>query len=229
MALAGLASADTQFLDLSKDTTSGTLKYDAATGNITTSTAADFYQVSNGKAETNVIITFNLTEAAKVTTNTKIIELDYNGDRNVSLLATKDGLVGGWNGGAYGDNTVSWETLLSDSTVFTDYNGEKHITLMVSQWNNQNITFLVNTGKSQIITTSGLGSSSISSMEALYVNSNFVDAVNVTPAWKTDNATRQSATAAFNTTVKNKIVPEPTTATLSLLALAGLAARRRRR
>ena len=34
---------------------------------------------------------------------------------------------------------------------------------------------------------------------------------------------------AFESYIKTKTIPEPTTATLSLLALAGLAARRRRK
>lgn len=42
-------------------------------------------------------------------------------------------------------------------------------------------------------------------------------------------ALNQSAQYAPNVTIVTKLVPEPTTATLSLLALAGLAARRRRK
>ena len=230
LALAGAASAgDTQFLDLSQDITVGNLTYTESTGKITTALATDLYQVSNNKAETNVILTMNLTAAMSVTTNTKIVELDYNDNRDVSILATATGLVGGWNGASHGDNEVSWKDLMANSNVFTGADGNKYITLMLSQWNNQNISYHVNTSNGLLINTSGLGSSSISSMDALYVNNAFVAGLEVTPSWKNDDTSRQAATAAFNTVMVQKLVPEPATATLSLLALAGLAARRRRK
>ena len=231
LALGGLAAAaDTQILNLSATTTVGNLTYNAETGYITTAAATDLYKVSEGKAETNVILTLNLSEAMAVTGTTKIIELDYNGNADVSLLATTGGLVGGWNGSPYGGNAVSWDTLASNSTVMTGKGGDKYITLMVSQWQNGGINFLVNTGESRIISTPALGSSNINSMERLYVNNALVEAIEVTPEWKGTDATRQADTAAFHAVVKPMLsIPEPTTATLSLLALAGLAARRRRK
>ena len=231
LALAGVASAgDTQFLDLSQTTTVGNLTYTESTGKITTTNASDLYIVSSGKAETNVILTMNLTAAMSVTANTKIVELDYNDSKDVSLLATTTGLVGAWNGGAYGGNEVSWNALMADSNVFTGADGNKYITLMLTQWNNGSPNFHVNTSNGLLIDTPGLGSSSISSMDALYVNNAYVAGLEVTPSWKYSEADRQAATATFNAVMEQKLlIPEPATATLSLLALAGLAARRRRK
>ena len=231
LALAGVASAgDTQFLDLSKDITVGNLTYTASTGKITTTTPGDLYTAPNNKAETNVIITMNLTAAMSVTTDTKIVELDYNSNKDVSLLATTTGLVGAWNGSAYGDNEVAWDNLMADSNVFTGADGNKYITLMLTQWNNNSINFHVNTSNGLLINTPSLGAGSISSMDALYVNNAFVAGLEVTPSWKDGDTNCQTATATFNAVMKQKLlVPEPATSTLSLLALAGLAARRRRK
>jgi hypothetical protein len=85
----------------------------------------------------------------------------------------------------------------------------------------------------KLIDDAALKASGNTSLTSIYVNADYIGCLQFTPEWKGDDIVNTNA--AFDATVKEMLaaatpsVPEPTTATLSLLALAGLAARRRRK
>lgn len=83
----------------------------------------------------------------------------------------------------------------------------------------------------KLINDGGLKSSGNTSLSSIYVNADYIEALQFAPGWEGDAIVETNK--AFNTDVVGKLgavtIPEPTTATLSLLALCGLAARRRRK
>lgn len=85
------------------------------------------------------------------------------------------------------------------------------------------VTLAYNDGTSKELYGTNTGfmwSGGVSSLNNLYINENYIDTV-----YLFNQAIDQTTAFKLNTAA----IPEPTTATLSLLALAGLAARRRRR
>ena len=226
LALAGAASAaTTQVWDLSQSVTSGDFLYDASTGLFTDNTDVEG-TVLNGvdgssKIQTNISFTLNLTKAMEVTSDTLLLNMDMGGD--IGLALTTSGLSGAWQGSSWGD-AISYDTLLADSDVFADIEGNKYITLTFVETYGSGVQVWSNTTKH--IDYSGLKSSSNTSLESIYVNSGYVEALQFETEWKGDNIVNTNV--AFNAEAM-QVIPEPATATLSLLALAGLAARRRRK
>lgn len=229
MALAGVAVADTQVWDLSTSVTSGDYLYDATTGMFTDNADVEGTVLNDvngsGLIQTNICFTLNLTEAAKITSETKLIDMDMNGG-DIGLSLTSTGLATTWNGTTSSSRgSVSYETLVADNSVFTDKNGDKCITLTFVQTNGSGVQVWSNTTK--LINDTGLKTSLNDSLTSIYVNGAYIEALQFAPGWEGDSIVNTNA--AFNTAAVAKLVPEPATATLSLLALAGLAARRRRK
>ena len=226
LALAGAASAaTTQVWDLSQSVTSGDFLYDASTGLFTDNTDVEG-TVLNGvdgssKIQTNISFTLNLTKAMEVTSDTLLLNMDTGGD--IGLALTTSGLSGAWQGSSWGD-AISYDTLLADSGVFADIEGNKYITLTFVETYGSGVQVWSNTTKH--IDYSGLKSSSNTSLASIYVNSGYVEALQFETEWKGDAIVNTNV--AFNAEAM-QVIPEPATATLSLLALAGLAARRRRK
>ena len=226
LALAGVASAaTTQVWDLSQSVTSGAFLYDAATGLFTDNTDVEG-TVLNGvdgsnKIQTNISFTLNLTKAMEVTSDTLLLNMDTAGD--IGLALTTSGLSGAWQGSSWGD-AISYDTLLADSGVFADIEGNKYITLTFVETYGSGVQVWSNTTKH--INYSGLKSSGNTSLTSIYVNSGYVEALQFETEWKGDDIVNTNV--AFNAEAM-QVIPEPATATLSLLALAGLAARRRRK
>ena len=228
LALAGVASAaTTQVWDLSQSVTSGDFLYDASTGLFTDNTDVEG-TVLNGvdgssKIQTNISFTLNLTAAQTVTGYTQLLKMDMSGD--IGLALTTTGLASTW-----GDSTsdsrgsVTFSTLLADSGVFADIEGNKYITLTFVETYGSGVQVWSNTTK--LVDDAGLKSSSNTSLASIYVNSGYVEALQFETEWKGDNIVNTNV--AFNAEAM-QVIPEPATATLSLLALAGLAARRRRK
>lgn len=241
MALAGAAGAvtTTEFLDLSQDRTIEKLSYDVETGKITTatthaSTKADYnlYEIDNNGPQGLYTFKVNLTKASEVTSNTDILTLNFDGTSNfISAIATADGLTIGKSGTTH-STVISWETLLGKDSVSTGNDGNQYIVLTLAHipsyntaagtWLGDETGTLVNDGdyaykgQNRYITD-------------VTVNNTLVAAISTYSGWKPE-ADRPAFATAFATTATNSLtVPEPTTATLSLLALAGLAARRRRK
>lgn len=222
--------ADTQVWDLSTSVTTGDYLYNATTGLFTDNAevAGTVLNDVNGsnQIQTNICFTLNLTKAMAVTADTKIIDMDMGGD--IGLCLTSTGLATTWGGTTSSSRgSVSYDTLLADSGVFTDVNGDKCLTLTFVETYGSGVQVWSNTTK--YINDTSLRSSSNTSLSSIYVNANYIEALQFAPGWEGDKIVNTNA--AFNEAVVEKIgaVPEPTTATLSLLALAGLAARRRRR
>ncbi len=226
MALAGVAMADTQVWNLDASVTSGDYLYDANTGLFTDNGEVEgtVLNDANGanQIQTNISFVLNLTEAMKVTEDTQLLEMDMAGD--IGLAITTTGLAGTWKGGTGSRGSVSYEVLLNDAGVFTRYNGDKCITLTFVETYGSGVQ--VWSGTTKLINDTGLKSSSNTSLTSIYVNSSYVEALQFAPGWKGDKIV--DTNKAFDV-VAQVMVPEPTTATLSLLALAGLAARRRRK
>lgn len=230
LALAGVATAaNTQVWDFTTDVTTGAYLFDADTGLFKDNTAVEgtVLNETNGsnQIQTNISFTLNLTEAMTVETNTKLLEMDMAGD--VGLALTTTGISTTWDGAINADRkSVSYETLLSDVGVFVGLGGDKYITLTMVQTYGSGIQLYSSTTKH--IDDGGLRASGNTALTSVYVDSAYVAGVQFSPGW-TDDAGFKSKNAAFASVAKEKLIPEPTTATLSLLALAGLVARRRRK
>ncbi|MDO5472368.1 MAG: PEP-CTERM sorting domain-containing protein [Akkermansia sp.] len=225
--LASQAMADTPVWDLSSSVTEGDFLYNATTGLFTDNTAIDGTVLNdkNGvnQIQTNICFTLNLTQAQKVSTNTNIIKMDMAGD--IGLTITDSGLSTIWGDSTNNRSNVSFETLLADGGLFTTANGDKCITLTFVQTYASGVQVWSNTTKH--IVDGSLKGSTNTSLSSIYINSNYIEAVQFAPGWEGDNIVNTNK--AFDALAQTKLVPEPTTATLSLLALASLAARRRRK
>ena len=138
MAAASCAMADTQVWDFSTSVTEGDYLFDAQTGLFTDNADVDGTVLSetnaNGQIQTNICFTLNLTEAQKVTGNTQLIKMDMTGAStgDIGLRVTTTGLATTWNTGD-DRQVVTYETLLNDSSVFTNADGDKCITLTFVQ------------------------------------------------------------------------------------------------
>ena len=206
--------------------TSGAFLYDATTGLFTDNSAVDGTVLNsvNGanQIQTNITFTLNLTAAQTVTGDTNLLKMDMGGD--IGLALTTTGLAGTWQGGTGDRGSVTFETLLADSGVFADIEGNKYITLTFVETYGSGVQVWSNTTK--LINDTGLKSSGNTSLASIYVNSGYIEALQIETEWKGDDIVNTNV--AFNAEAM-QVIPEPATATLSLLALAGLAARRRRK
>ena len=221
------SAATTQVWDLSQSVTSGAFLYDATTGLFTDNSAVDGTVLNSvnesNQIQTNISFTLNLTAAQTVTGDTNLLNMDMGGD--IGLALTTTGLACTWQG-AIGSSrgSVAFETLLADSGVFADIEGNKYITLTFVETYGSGVQVWSNTTK--LINDTTLKSSGNTSLTSIYVNSGYVEALQFETEWKGDNIVNTNV--AFNAEAM-QVIPEPATATLSLLALAGLAARRRRK
>ena len=230
LALCGCAMATTtDFLDLSETCTIGNLTYDASTSTITTTNNSDLFGINNAGLQTILTLKINLTEAKKVTEATNIITLDFAADTTIGLVATSSGFSTALNGSTSGRSSVTWDTLESTTNCLTTgSDGDTYIVLSYAHipagsfgstlYNDTATPFFKDTGARR--------ADKSDTLDGIVVNSDLLAAVEVTSTWIDPN----SLVTPFITTSANSLtIPEPTTATLSLLALAGLAARRRRK
>lgn len=226
--LMGCVASASPLLDLSKDAVFDEITYTAETGLFTGS----IYYASQNKVQSNTSITLNLTDLNSFFTNNaeQVITLvNVNMDTDVSLVATASGLEVYQGGTLYRDEkTVSYQTLLSDKSLFVANDGDTYITLTFAQVRAEARIYTTN---STLYSETGMTTSGTDTFENIYVNSDYIAAVEFSNAWPTNGTAEnfQLLTASLDSSVKTVLLPEPATATLSLLALCGLAARRRRR
>ena len=225
-------AADTRVFDLSTSVTdSGSAYlYDASTGAFTDNAAIEgtVLNETNGsnQIQTNISFVLNLTEAMKVSSNTTLLLMDMNGG-DVGLCLTTTGVASTWNGNTSSSRkSVTYTTLLQDSSVFTDADGNQCITLTMAQTYGSGVQLYSN--NAQLFSDTGLKSQSNTELTSVTLGTAYVEAVQFAPGWLTSEAAWKTKNKTFDTAARAVLTPEPTTATLSLLALVGLAARRRR-
>lgn len=243
LALAGVAAAaTTTFTDLTQDKTITLTDSSSITWSATTDTftGSIYSTVSNQQARASMSFTLNLTDAATVgSTKTELVTITKTGyDPTMGLWLVDGKISGRWNNGTYDQvsgagnpGTASGQVAISsilnnNENVFT-LDGDKFIALTLvldrtSDSNNRDNVGMVlyDADGSVVWNCCSLGAAGFTTYDAIKLNTDYVgNAASITNAVlsPTDAGTQAAA-----------LVPEPTTATLSLLALAGLAARRRK-
>lgn len=250
MALVGVASAGTTTvtdLTTSVSTSDNTVVYTApaTAGGEGAFTGTGIWASGGGnRAHGALTFTLNLTELAKLTTQTTLVTVDTGAD--IGLIWGEYngnwGIAGNWQGALWakdGASFVAYETLKADAWSVADNSTDIFITLTMTVANTEGTQGgeqLYKAGSNtSYYTTNGLGSSNNTSIDAFKFNTSVIENAAVTSGWVSGDTASGLGTNlenAFTTAHGGKIaaiIPEPATATLSLLALAGLAARRRRR
>ena len=247
LALAGVAAGGTTTVtDLTSSVTSGDVTYTAptTTGGEGSFSGAGIWEAGGGnRAHGALTFTLNLTDLAKLTTQTNLVTVDSSSDIGLiwGQYNGEWGIAGNWQGNLWANNGtsfVSLDTLMADAWSVADNATDGFITLTMTVANTEGTQggmqlYKAGSGTSYY-TTNGLGSSSNTSIDAFKFNTSLIENVAVTSGWVA-GSTASSLGTNLETTFtsahggKVALVPEPTTATLSLLALAGLAARRRRK
>ena len=235
MALAGVASAGTEFTDLSTEKTVSGITYNPPAAGSTKGSFTGTISTAGGSgvAEVGVALTLNLTDiqaffSTAGNSDKSITLLTFDVDTNVGLALTSSGITGMWDDKIWdnGNNfTVSY-TSLDDTWVGKD--GDTYVTIAVSHANIEgaNGGLMVYSSDEKLGGYNKLGSTNNDNMTKIEFDTAYVISAAINPSWS-DPSTCQNLASSLATTTK--AIPEPTTATLSLLALAGLAARRRRK
>ncbi len=216
----------------STDTTTelGTLTYSAPTapssmGRITTDTAEALYSGSNNQRCSSITFSLNIDAIktavdAGLTANVVLVQFDWNTMDNGIMLTTSGSLQQFYYDGQ-GVMTAKGSEYSYDSVkalnTFTMPSGDS-AAILTAVTLQKNLYAMKEDG-SYILPSGGNYSSNNSVLEGIDVNTAFINDVMITPL----TLNPEGAAAAA------KAIPEPATATLSLLALAGLAARRRRK
>ena len=247
LALAGVAvAATTTVTDLTTSATSGNVTYTAptTTGGEGSFSGAGIWEVGGGdRAHGALTFTLNLTELAKLTTQTTLVTVDSSADIGLiwGQYNGEWGIAGNWQGNLWANNGtsfVSLDTLMADAWSVADNATDGFITLTMTVAHTtgaQGGMQLYKAGSStSYYTTNGLGSSANTSIDAFKFDTSLIENAAVTSGWvagTTASGLGTNLETTFTSAHGGKValVPEPTTATLSLLALAGLAARRRRK
>ncbi len=197
-----------------------------------THTSNNIGGTSGDKAAITVAFTLNLTQALLTETQVDLIGISGNsGDVGLTLLG--DGKAQGkWNGGTDGSSRMT----LSDLSSYAYTVGEElfvTLTLTASKPSGnggRGVQVYVNDGTC-VFNHSSLATNNNTSFDAITVNTSLISSIAIDPShpeFVTAGASSPEA-AAIGRALQAAVIPEPTTATLSLLALAGLAARRRRK
>ncbi|MBQ8376866.1 MAG: PEP-CTERM sorting domain-containing protein [Akkermansia sp.] len=247
LALAGVAAAATTTVtDLTTSVTSGNVTYTAptTTGGEGSFSGAGIWESGGGsRAHGALTFTLNLTDLAKLTTQTNLVTVDSSDDIGLiwGQYNGEWGIAGNWQGNLWANNGtsfVSLGTLMADAWSVADNATDGFITLTMTVANTEGAQGgmqLYKAGSNtSYYTTSGLGSSNNTSIDAFKFDTSLIENVAVTSGWVaggTASGLGSNLETTFTSAHGGKValVPEPTTATLSLLALCGLAARRRRK
>ncbi|MGN0865445.1 MAG: hypothetical protein ACI4P8_04800 [Akkermansia sp.] len=238
LAFAGMAWAvETQVFDLttSVGASDSPYFYNATTGCFTDNKSIPgtvlSYANNLDKIQTNISFVLNLTAAQQLTSSTTLtlLKIDMAGDTkaggDVGLSLTSSGVSGAWNEATSGRESVAYKDLLKEaSSVFRDAYGNQCITLTMVQYASGAKLY---SSSEMLWEDSKLRSDDNTVFNSITVNTSYVEAVQFSTTWPT-NGDAKPLNKTFDTAARAKLMPEPTTATLSLLALVGLAARRRR-
>lgn len=236
LALAGVAAAgEVTFTDLTKNITTSGITFTQSTGlftgSITNYEGADAGKGSNGA----ITFAIDWSAASALTADTCILTLNYDntttthtsGENNGIYFKADDDSIRAWFGGAV-NNGGNIATTDEVSGAKKTIKGKDYaiLTLRYDDIGATDATKGVSlfTSTSEIYEYWGQGSSNYDEVTSIYINTDLVKAVTIMTG-EINDATAKAGV----TNLAAAMVPEPTTATLSLLALAGLAARRRRR
>lgn len=239
-------AVDSYFLDLETNSNQNGITYTAPSGESPMGTFSGgegslYSTQTNNSSKVTVAFTLNLTQAIKESTSDNFTSIGLVTAGKVGLRLTAGGsIVGDNNGANYGGDasvggpyTISLQNLLTNDTVYTLVpGGDSYITLTMT------VIGASSTGTAgfgvQLYDSTGanllhmpkLATSSNKSFDVL-ANTDYISAVAIHPDRVV--ATDTNTPGQLATSLQSKLVPEPATATLSLLAMAGLAARRRRK
>lgn len=228
-------AATTTFTDLGTSVTIDGYAYDAATRTLTSTDTAQsplFTAQSGQNAQTSISFTLNLTEAAKVNTKTALLTIDSGTD--YGLWITANGISGRWGDNEFNNNSsnssstgvVSIASILANNNNVFTLGTDQYITLTLTadktQAHGGNGLQLYDASGNVVYNCTGLGASGNTSFSG-FTFSELIGSAALTPEKLTATTAGETAQA-----LQQKLVPEPATVTLSLFALAGLAARRRR-
>lgn len=228
--VSGFAMATTtDFLDLSETTTIGNLTFDSTTSTITTTVGTDMWQINNAGLQTILTLKINLTQASGVSADTSIVTFDFTDSAraDVGLMATSTGLSASLGGSTENRSSVSWADLATKTNCLTmGSDGDQYIVLSFAHIPARgNGASLADDAGYLFQDAEARHANSTDTLAGIKVNTALLAAIEVKSDWATPN----TLVVPFVTTSASSIIPEPTTASLSLLALAGLAARRRRK
>jgi len=233
-----LMAATTTFTELDVSSTQGGITYTtpASGSSMGTFTGAITELNEFSKPQTALSFTLNITKAMTVSQDTQLINFSTNNSADVGLYLTSTGITMSWQGKIWGDaaknSTYSYSDLGSLASVFVGENGDKYITLTLSKantgGNEGGLMLYSQDSTTKILGDSGLGSGSTTAVSNITLNTDYIELAAITPGWA-PSSTASSLAKTLDVTARKELIPEPTTATLSLLALAGLVARRRRK
>ena len=235
MAFAAEFTKDTAAGILYRDTngdfvTTGGVTFDNGTNTLTFADTVFTYTEVTSKGTTQDRIKFTLglridmSKVGTLTTGTKVITTGTGTDMGIGMTANKEyATVWGnnvpWVSGGAEAKTAAIAATEEVTLIFsTSGSGSTHV-IEGQTFNSSNISW----------SWAGLKGTQ-AGLNSFVINDAFKDAILAVGVWQdstTYNGNGGAAEfAAISSTLKN--IPEPATATLSLLALAGLAARRRR-
>ncbi|MBR5878309.1 MAG: hypothetical protein IKY91_02065 [Akkermansia sp.] len=233
MAAATCAMGETSFFTDLSQTTSITLngiKYDSGsfTGGINLGKSG-----TTNYAGITIAFTLNLTEALNTSSTKSLINIVGNTAAVGMQVLTDDTAQGTWKGGGDGNARMDLEGLKSHAYSL---DGVNYVTLTLTATQpNQNggngngFQIYTNDG-SNVFSHINLGTTNNTSFNSVTINKDLITSVAISPGVSTilTGGEDSFTSAAIGRELQGMVIPEPATATLSLLALAGLAARRRR-
>ncbi len=237
----GAQAATTYFHDLSQTTTVNGLTFTRVVDGYSTITTSDnsanplYTAYTSNQAATTVSFTFDLTA----------LKENYDGNTTMAGVLFKrsnDSTINGASISIYRSSAGKYEAWVStmteagvsttiatkciDSDIVADFtaNGREYATFSLITGpiknNTLNVGFVGADAQGNLTWASDYQTAHNQEITKVLLNTDYVTSAAITPYYVTD------ATTLTNI---SRNIPEPATATLSLLALAGLAARRRRK